>query len=141
MMKNMKTVKEVKPKVKEYASVNDYFGDVIAKTYDILKNDALKSKDKAKRWDANKVIGSSKISYYAGMRFDEMTITTPAAYVNVSVKRLKLWHAQKPNTELSVSERKLTELSSAHDLGVYKEIEVALKKGLKKYESARVAYK
>jgi len=145
MAANMKTVKETKPKVKEYASVQDYFDDVITKTYDIIKNDALKGKDKAKRWDANKVIGSSKISYYDTFRYEvgghvKMTIDTPAAYVRVLVNIPKLWHAHEPNTELIVTRQKLTNLCGVKELEFYKEIEGALKNGLKKYESARVAY-
>ena len=170
MLKNMKTM-EVKPKVKEYDSIQDYFDDVIAKTYDVLKNDALKGMkgtyptDNARWWNVKKMFDGSKtksdvkrwmiegtrISYFAEDPTDShwdhsgMTIDTPAVYVRASVRRFhhngKPYDAQEPNTELVVRRKKPTGLTSANNLGVYKEIEGALQTGLKEYGSARVAYK
>ena len=157
MANNMKTVKEVKPTVKEYSSVRDYFDDVITKTYDILKTgglgEVMLSQSKIKYRFENPLF-NVKIDNYdqasnAGRRANigysvhtHMTIDTPTAYVNVTVKKQKPWATQKPNAELTVERKNIPVLSDAGtELGVWNEIESALKTGLKQYESAKVAFK
>jgi len=151
---NMRPLDEVKPEVKEYDSVQDYFDDVIAKTYDIVNKegkrwrfDGSKTKSGVKKW----MIEGTRISYFAEDPTDShwdhsgMTIDTPAVYVRASVKKFhqngKPYDVQEPNTELVVRRKRPTGLTSAANLGVYKEIEGALQTGLKEYGSARVAYK
>jgi len=137
---NMKPLDEVKPKVKEYASVGDYFDDVITKTYDVIKQ------GDAKKWNATDVLKNSQIRYLTDfanpyMNFAGLSIENLATYVKVSVKRPEAKDAKKPNAELTVIRKHLPTWAPAADLAVYKELEGALKTGLKQYEHARVAFK
>ena len=139
----MRQLDEVKPKVKEYASIQDYFDDVIAKTYDLVE------KEEDKQYGKNHCVhvGDSKISYERGRNpwadlVAKMTIDiSSAACVEASVKKPYCDRDgnPEPNAELIVRRKNLTNLGGVNHLGFYKEIEGILKTGLKGYENAMVS--
>ena len=145
MVTTMKVMKEVKPKIKEYARPTDYIDAVFKKTYDVLKDVAKDKKlmytgpQTLRRLDNYcRSLNNIEISSYSNQETMPIlaSIYTPYAYVKVCVNRES--DKKGCNTELTVIRKDPKYVEDIKNLDIYNEVEKRLNAGLEGFKHAKV---